>query len=462
MVRSARLFANRLSTAPPELMPPMFDDGDHTCTSALAGAGVSRALFSHRHRASYLPGAPEIRLWVAAERGPGGLRLAAVSAAEAAPPADTGQDVAAFAHRFGVPLIDLGGALRLQPVTVPKPWGREIWFTGIEARGQALVGGEGGTMPLPWLLSIASREVLGEVSGALNLLKILDPLPDPVYGDLYFELHEEKREVYVVTGIDRRSWPDGVGAIRYGFDPGVRARYPSDDAFRAAYLARVRDYEAVRRRIQEWEEDWRMQEGYGTRDPVPAATLRRWRAALPPELRRREAERRRLMERFTLLRRIRVGDVVRVPLGLPHALQHGVRTVEFQTPVYERRILSFAQKVLTQDHWDTELAVARMRLAPPPEPTLPVVREQPGVTRERIVEFDDFRVDRIALDPGAGWELALRGRYALAMSVSGAPRVAGQRLAGENAMLLPAAAGRVELRAGSDPALLLVARPRGG
>lgn len=439
----------------------MLDDGDHTCASALAGAGGSRVLFAHRHRADYLPGAPEIPLWVAAERGPGGVRVAVAPAAESVPPADTGQDVAAFARRFGVPLIDLGGALRLEPVTVAKPWGREIWFTGIEARGQALVRGEGGALPLPWLLSIASREVLGEVSGALNLLKILDPLPDPVYGDLYFELHEEKREVYVVTGVDRRSWPDGVGAIRYGFDPGVRAHYPSDDAFRAAYLARVRDYEAVHRQVQEKEAAWRAQEGYGARDPVPAATLRRWRAALPPELRLREAERRRAMERFTLLRRIRVGDVVQVPLRLPHALQHGVRTLEFQTPVYERRILSFAQKVLTQDHWDTELAVARMCLAPPAEPGFPVVRERPGVTRQRIVAFDDFQVDRVALDPGAGGELALRGRYALAVSLGGAPRVAGQRLADESAMLLPAAAGRVEFQAGSAPALLLIARPRG-
>ena len=155
-----------------------------------------------------------------------------------------------------------------------------------------------------------------------------------------------------------------------------------------------------------------------------------------------------------------MGDVVRVPLRLPHALQHGVRTVEFQTPVYERRILSFAQKVLTQDHWDTELAVARMHLAPPPEPALPVVREQPGVTRERIVEFDDFRVDRVALDPGTDWELALGGRYALVMSLGGDPQVAGQQLGEERAMLLPAAASRIELRAGSAPALLLIARPR--
>ena len=250
--------------------------------------------------------------------------------------------------RYGAIQIALNRPLLLAPVTVAKPWGREIWFTGIEARGQAGVYGEGGILPLPWLLEVAAPEVLGVESSALNLLKILDPLPEPVYGDLYFELHEEKREVYVVTAVDRRCWPNGVGAIRYGFDPAVRAHYPSDAAFRRAYLESVQAYEAVRDRIQAVEDSWRTEEGYGLRDPVPAATSRRWRAALPPDLRRLEAERRRIMEGFTLLRPLRVGDVVQVPLRLPHALQHGVRTVEFQTPVYERRILSFAQKVLTQ------------------------------------------------------------------------------------------------------------------
>src|SRR5690625_7657891 len=42
------------------------------------------------------------------------------------------------------------------------------------------------------------------------------PLPVEVVGDLYFELHEEKREVYVVTSIDPQAWPEGIGAIRYG------------------------------------------------------------------------------------------------------------------------------------------------------------------------------------------------------------------------------------------------------
>ncbi|MFZ5653082.1 MAG: hypothetical protein ACOY42_01585 [Pseudomonadota bacterium] len=438
----------------------MSASSDPPCAAALVGEGAARALLVHRHAAVYLPDAPEILLWVAVERDPGGrVRLAAAPAAGGEPPAAEHLDVAAFARRFGAPCIDLGRPLPLAPVAVPKPWGREIWFTGIEARGQAGVLGDGGVLPLPWLLSIAATEVLGAGQRELNLLKILDPLPDPVYGDLYFELHEEKREVYVVTGVDPVSWPDGRGAIRYGFAPEARAAYASDDEFRAAYLASVRDYEQIRRAIEALEAQWRAAEGHAPRAPVAPATLRRWRAALSPGLRREEERRRRTMESFTQLRHIRVGDVVEVPRYLPHALQHGVRTVEFQTPVYERRILSFAQQVLTQDHWDTELAVAKMHVVPPPESPPVAVREQPGVTRERIVAFADFRVDRLALDPGARWSLDLGGAYALIMNIRGRAWVDGVELAEEAAVLAPAACGRVQIGAAAEPALLLISRP---
>lgn len=434
----------------------MLDSSDRTCAAALAGAG--RVLLVHRYVADYLPDAPETLLWVAIERGPGGgLRLAAAPAAGGEPPPHLA--VSTFARRFGVASIDLNGPLRLEPVTVPKPWGREIWFTGIEARGQAGVVGDGGVLPLPWLLSIAATEVLGAGHRELNLLKILDPWPDPLYGDLYFELHEEKREVYVVTGVDPASWPEGRGAIRYGFAPEVRANYASDDAFRAAYLASVRDYERVRRAIEALEAEWRAAEGHGPRTPVAPATLRRWRAALSPQLRREEARKRHAMESFTQLRRLQVGDVVEVPRRLPHALQHGVRTVEFQTPVYERRILSFAQQVLTQDHWDTELAVAQMHIAPPGESPPVVLHEPPGVARERIVAFADFQVDRLALDPGVVWSLDLGGAYALIMSIRGRVRVDGLDLEPETAALVPATCRQVQIRAAAEPVLLLISRP---
>lgn len=439
----------------------MSDGLHHTCATALP-AGPARALFCHRHVADYLPAAPDVLLRVAAERDArGGLRIALCAMAEAwagAMPAEC--DVETFARRHGVPVVDLGAPLRLDPVAIPKPWGRELWFTGIEARGQSRVRIGDGALPLPWLLAVAAGEILGSGVNALNLLKILDPFPDPVYGDLYFELHEEKREVYVVTRIDPASWPAGRGAIRYGFDPRVLATYPDEQAFRAAYLNCVHAYERIRREIDRREDVWRSAEGYGPNDAVPAATLRRWRAAHPPALRRAEVEARRAMDGFTQLLPIGVGDVIRVPTRLPHALQHGVRTVEFQTPVYERRILSFAQKVLTQDHWDTAAAVPQMRLEPPAPAPPRIIAEAPGATRERIVAFDDFVVDRWRLGPGASAVLPQRGSYALAMAVQGQITVAGAGLAAEDAVLIPAACAAVAVEnSGGEPASLLVARP---
>lgn len=444
----------------------MLNCAHRTCTTALTGTGPASVLFYHLHSADYLPGAPEIPLWVAAERdGRGALRIAvhAVGRAASAAMPVAHQGLTDFARQFSAPVVDLGSPLALEPVEIAKPWGREIWFTGIEARGQSGVRAEGGVLPLPWLLSIAGGEILGNPAHSLQLLKILDPLPDPLYGDLYFELHEKKQEVYVVTSVDERVWPRGRGAIRYGFDPEVRAEYPDDESFRAAYLASVQCYERIRREFEVAENNWRRDEGWGPNDPVPAATLRRWRAAHPPALRRAEVEARQAMERFTHLRTLAVGDVIQVPIRLPHALQHGVRTIEFQTPVYERSILSFAQKVLTQDHWDTRTAVARMRLAPPPDGEVETIAEGPGVVRERIVEFDDFLVDRWTLGAGAAISLDLQSSHGLMMTICGTLRVGSGLLAPERALLIPAMVQRVEVHnPGAQDALLLVSRPRCG
>lgn len=435
----------------------------HTCATALAAGERSRVLFRHRHRAEYLPGAPDVVLCVAAERGPGGeVRIAATDrpADNWLRRADCGADIRQFAHHFQVPVLELHRPLVLVPVVIPKPWGREIWYTGIEARGQSGVAGEGGQMPLPWLLSIAREEVLG-ARGELGLLKILDPLPDPVYGDLYFELHETKHEVYVVTGVDSDSWPGGEGAIRFGFDPMVTAEHASDSAFRRAYLASVRNYRDIRCRIDEIQDRWRTAEGIGSHEPVPAATLRRWHAALVPEWRLMERDARAAMERFTRLLPLRVGDVVRVPPLLPHALQHGVRTVEFQTPVYERRILSFAQKVLTQAHWDTAEAAASMLLEAPPAEPFPVLAAGPGIRRERIATFEDFEVERLVLGPDAAGALESTATHLLMMVVAGLVAFDGKTLGSESAALIPPGSSGLRLcNIGADTAVVLISRPR--
>jgi hypothetical protein len=138
--------------------------------------------------------------------------------------------------------------------------------------------------------------------------------------------------------------------------------------------------------------------------------------------------------------------------------------VEFQTPTYERYIVSFAQRVLTQSHWDTELAVARMRLDVPPAPAFTPVAD--GV--ERIVAFDDFRVWRACLAPGDELLLPAHPSYALCMAVTGELAVGPVRLTAEQAALVPRAAladGPRRRRAarvvnlGAEPAVLLIAAP---
>src|SRR5690606_1418787 len=144
-------------------------------------------------------------------------------------------------------------------------------------------------------------------------------------------------------------------------------------------------------------------------------------------------------------------------------LQHGVRTIEFQTPVYERSILSFAQQVLTQDHWDTRAAVARMRLTPPPDREAVAVAAGPVVSPDGVVGCADFLVDRWTLGAGVAASLDMQGGHGLVMTICGTLRVGPELLAPERALLIPAMAPRVDIHnPGARDALLLVSRPRCG
>lgn len=335
--------------------------------------------------------------------------------------------------RLGDHELYLDEPVLLEPVHIAKPWGREIWHTGIEARGECGVRTPAGVLPLSQYQALAPRRLSGGLP--LVLLKILDPEPKPVLGDLYFETHEQKQEVYVVTHVDPDAWPDGTGGIRFGMNQDLRRRYGDDDAFRRDYLAAVKAYEAVRRDI----------------DAGAAVAAGR------------EAELRAAMNAFTNMRELRLGDVVVVPTWLPHSLQHGVRVVEFQTPTYERYIISFAQQVLTQDHWDTETAVARMHLDVPAPPRFEELAD--GV--ENIVTFDDFRVWRARVPAGGSLPLPLHPSYLLCMGVQGQVHLGALTLAPEQAAFVPGAAltdqhsttvTRLHNTAG-EPATVLLAAP---
>ncbi|MCP8898540.1 hypothetical protein [Gilvimarinus xylanilyticus] len=363
---------------------------------------------------------------------------------------------------FDTPVLYIERAVSLLPVTIPKPWGREIWFTGMEARGVARVGDESRSIPLPWLLALAPQRFSAGAPEQLTLLKILDPLPDEVYGDLYFEMHEHKQEVYVVTHVDERAWPEGQGGIRYGFNQAQRSQYGNDDAFKQAYLKAVQDYERVRRHIDERLDQLKRAAGVAISDPVPPESLNAWMEQLPADLQHQELQLRRAMESFIQVMPLSVGDVVQVPCHTPHSLLHGVRTVEFQTPVYERKILSFAQKVLTQSHWDTEEALQNVALDAAEQSLGEEFCPVEGLKAQKIVDFSDFEVWRYSAEQACELSLARQSRYQLLMSIGTGVSYAGQALAAEQSFLVPAGARPTANLAFTAGAVALIAIPRIG
>mgnify|MGYP001822469258 CR=1 FL=1 len=210
--------------------------------------------------AYWLDEAPSITLVALYMQTSVGMQLAVTDQVVTVAESSVQAQFEAWARQGNCAIVKVGAALPLVPVYIDKPWGREIWFSGIEQRGlsgvrscaapgsaESSASGTGVT-PIPWLQAAMPGAALGG-PGDSGLLKILDPVPEPVIGDLYFELHQRKREVYVVTHVDAQAWPDGVGYIRYGFNPDKIAAAGSPDAFRRQYLTAVRTYERTRREL---------------------------------------------------------------------------------------------------------------------------------------------------------------------------------------------------------------------
>jgi mannose-6-phosphate isomerase class I len=412
---------------------------------------------------SWLTPATPLDIAVFAESCAGSLHLVLSDNVERASRCDATSTLAQIAELLGTAVFDLSRPMLLRPVHIPKPWGQEIWFTGVEARGVCHFAQNGGSAPIPWLLQICGSLLYGNADSTLVLLKILDPLAEAVFGDLYVELHEKKQEVYVVTHIDETAWPEGIGGIRFGFNQTKRAQFSDDAAFRAAYLAAVRQYRAVRFEIDTLLDAMRVKAGIALDAAVSASQQKTWLADVAPHLQTQEQALRVAMDSFYGHLPLKLGDVIKVPCLVPHSLQHGVRTIEFQTPVYERKILSFAQKVLTQAHWDTEQAMTLSQITPAMGGELESVPSVGGATVERIVDFDTFEVFRISLEAGktlALDTLSTNRSYLEVMTVSGQISAAGAILPPSDALLIPHKCPNKTLIASSEAAVVVVACPK--
>ena len=326
-----------------------------------------------------------------------------------------------LADAFKTPLIDFAEPIKLCPIDIPKPWGKEVWYTGMEKRGLSLVMDKRGEKQfLPWVLSMAPHTLVGGKEKEINLLKILDPFSHEVYGDLYYEMHERKKEVYLVTHISKQAWPSGVGFLRYGFDEAVLNEYQGDRAgFKKAYLDCVKAYERVRREIDQFLDKCRQKEKIDLKEAVLPEKLLNWQKQLPKDLLKKEETLRKAMNLFTGKLPLKVGDVVAIDPFISHSLQHGVQTIEFQTPFYERAILSFGQKVLTQDHWDTKKAIEQVKLVSPKQSVLKINRKEEAFLEEQIADFDDFKAFRVTLKKESEYLLQDFLFYGLLIVVTG-------------------------------------------
>lgn len=162
---------------------------------------------------------------------------------------------------------------------------------------------------------------------------------------------------------------------------------------------------------------------------------------------------------------VKVGDVIFVPAGAIHALGPGIIIAEIQqNSDATYRIYDWGRP--RPLHIDKALDVLDWSLVRP-EPFTPVQLEADGYTRELIGECQYFRTERLRLDTarvmtgrcdGSTYEVwgVLQGEAEIAWR--GEP----MRLGAVSWVLLPAALGDFEVRAGAGAELLRVITPAGG
>lgn len=345
-------------------------------------------------------------------------------------------------------IVNTAQALRLEVLNIPKPWGHEGWYTGVEKRGVVKVIDEYGKTELPYALSLFKKQLLADYSTALILLKTLNPVGEDVVGDLYYEMHEEKWEVYVVTEIDKTAWPSGTGIIKAGLHPDKITEYQQNNAENWSELLlkdfkqAIAEYEKLRRQIDE------STESISTELTAQELSLREKAAAFVGDC------------------SVKVGDIVSFPVFQMHSLRHGIKVIEFQTPHYERLIVMFAQKVLTQKHWDTADALSKMLPEVYQRPELERLHKSAGILAERFVDFPQFTADRISLDTGQTWADQLAGQYHLLISITGQADVFTENgqtvnLNPEEALFLPVSLGSYRVQStGDTPLIYLKAMPK--
>ena len=181
---------------------------------------------------------------------------------------------------------------------------------------------------------------------------------------------------------------------------------------------------------------------------------------IPNDWLSQEKELRAHMDSFTSILPVKVGDIIKIPLLTPHGLLHGVKVVEFQNPVYERLILSFNQKTLTQNHWDTQEALNIMTELVEPFPQLKVTKKDSDHIVEEVAVFEDFKVLRLTLTSKSSCKLSMGNDYNLLLVIEGSIRCNGTVASKEAGLFLPASQKNIDIQnINTNQSIVLLASP---
>ena len=158
-------------------------------------------------------------------------------------------------------------------------------------------------------------EIFGKFLGCSKppiLLKVPGkPNPEPNLGDLYFELHEKKTEVYVVTDINLKSWPNGIGKIRLGFNDKEIQSQGTPEKFIEKYLSSVEKYQICRNLIDSKLDQMKVSLGLSKDEIIEAELYRTFLAEIDKAIIDEEKILRKEMNKFTKLHDIKIGDAIK-------------------------------------------------------------------------------------------------------------------------------------------------------
>ena len=320
--------------------------------------------------------------------------------------------------------IQLGIPVPLKPVKVEKPWGHELWYTGMETRGESHIVTPQGDLPLSLYLTLSPKIPRNT---PIILIKQLNPRSEPLIGDLYLEAHHTKHEVYFVTRVDRAAWPLGKAKIRLGVNQKIRSEYNSDRDFRQAYLESIQEYQLA----LSLEEN--------TKESVQDKNRLRQK-----------------MNTFTNMVSISEGAIIDVPPLIPHSLQHGVQVLELQTPSYERMIISASQPLATQEAWDSEKAIDEINLSS--ATIYKQTRSEKGFIP--VASPKGFGAWKIPIEPGDTHLFEADLAYGICVTMDGSSIIEGLPQKKNEACFVPSSSLPIHFRnTAKVPAICLVSGP---